>query len=279
MQQPDITSTYSDRIKRHLATYKRETLGVLEDGIWARNSRPYPHILPIHLSRLNVVEPVRDAFWPYAERKGLTRQLHRDFHHLNSSQALAFNLFFTFVALPWSQPQVLLAALGLEGKRIQRFAFEYVPDREEGTNFDFFASFSDSTRLLVEVKLTEAKFGRCRGDQKHDEKRRLLYAPRLANKVSPRCIEPDAFFCRYQLLRNLSHLGVNDTLMLLVPRANVGTYDEGHAFIANDVAIEWQSRVRIVALEDLVNFYAPVANPHTTSALAAIQAKYLAHDV
>lgn len=270
-----MVSTYSNRLKRHLATYKRETLGVSEDGIWARTGRRYPHILPQHLNRLNIVEPIRDAFWLYAESEALMRQLHGDFHHLNSSQAFAFNLFFTFVALPWSQPELLLDALGLERKRIETFGFEYEPDPKEGTNFDFFASFSDGARLVVEVKLTETEFGRCRNDQRHDQKRRRLYSPRLADKVAPHCMEPQAFFCRYQLLRNVSHLRAHDTLVLLVPRANSQTFDEAQAFIGDDVTVEWQSRVRVVALEDLFGFFGELANVHTTSALAALRAKYL----
>ena len=272
--------SYVDSLKAHLADYKHNQLGVFEDGLWSRNSQPYPHILPLELRQLNIVAPIRAAFWEYAEREGLSLQLHRDFHHLNSSQALAFNLFFPFVALAWSQPQLLLAALGLDGKQVASFGFEVVPDPQEGTNFDFLAIFSDDTRLFVEVKLAETEFGRCEPDARHEEKRQSLYVGRLADKVIPTCLESPAFFSSYQLLRNLSHLSPADTLILLVPRANRGTFEQAHTFIADAVMPRWHSRVHLVALEELIEAVsAPTRNAETIALTESLREKYLAHGV
>ena len=39
------TAAYSDRLKAHLATYKRGRLGVTENGAWRSNSKEQEHVL------------------------------------------------------------------------------------------------------------------------------------------------------------------------------------------------------------------------------------------
>ncbi len=85
--------SYAERMKAHLAAYKRHSLGVSEDGVWAKTGNSYPHILPTDRQQLNILEPFRHEFWAYCEAHKPAIRLHRDFHHLNSSQALTFNLF------------------------------------------------------------------------------------------------------------------------------------------------------------------------------------------
>ena len=99
--------------------------------------------------------------------------------------------------------------------------FEAVPVRAEGTNFDFLMPCSHGGRTLWEFKLTENDFGAALDDEAHRAKLRDHYTPRLQALVEARLLQPEAFFPRYQLLRNLSHLENDvDTLAIVVPEAH-----------------------------------------------------------
>ena len=63
------------------------------DGNW--RGKFYPHILPKEKKDLNIIEGIRNDFWPYLNKTDI--KLHQYFHHLNSSQALCFNLFFPLI--------------------------------------------------------------------------------------------------------------------------------------------------------------------------------------
>jgi hypothetical protein len=87
---------YSTALKQHLSQYKVSRIQVTENGIWRRNKKPYSHILPFKHQELNLLETFRQPFWDYFAKAGI--KLQRDFHHLNSSQAICFNLFFPFMS-------------------------------------------------------------------------------------------------------------------------------------------------------------------------------------
>jgi hypothetical protein len=85
--------SYEKALKAHLDEYRRGRLGGVESGILLANGveRPYGHILPTKLQWLNILEPFRAEVMQYQISNAL--RLHPYFHHLNSSQAFAFNLF------------------------------------------------------------------------------------------------------------------------------------------------------------------------------------------
>jgi hypothetical protein len=250
---------YSTRLKQHLSEYKRARLNVPDNGVWSRNGRPYSHILPALLREHNILEEIRADFWEYARAKGLVRHLHSDFHHLTSSQALAFNVFFPFVAGVWAKPSLLTGALELPAREVVSAEFEAVPDREEGTNFDFLATFEDNSRLLIEMKFCETGFGACRNDAKHRKKLKSLYRGRLESKVAPQMLAAPTFFQEYQLLRNVSHLRPEDTLILLLPRANGRPFDHARRFITEALTPGWRHAVKVIALEDFLTRLANAA--------------------
>src|SRR5579884_3038714 len=125
---------YSTELKAHLSQYKVSTMKILENGIWRKNKRPYPHILPFKHQDLNILKPFRPEFWGYHAKSAIT--LHHDFHHLNSSQAMCFNLFFPLISDEKSGLQ-LLADVFLIREPVSSPRFEFVLDPTEGTNFDF----------------------------------------------------------------------------------------------------------------------------------------------
>ena len=246
------TAPYHETLRAHLAAYKRRRLGVIEDGVWLGNGREYDHILPGSLERLNILEGIRREFWDYFEAHERQLSLHTDFRHLNSSQAFAFNLLFPFVgSATLSAP--LCAALGSPGRSIVAASFEHVPDPAERTTVDLHATLDDGTRLLVEVKLTEPHFGQCVPGETHRRKYLDHYLPRLSGLARPESVGAENFFLNYQLFRNVSHLDVarGDVLVLLLPRANTVTWDEGRRFMESCLLEAAREHVRLVAAEDV----------------------------
>jgi hypothetical protein len=109
---------------------------------------------------------------------------------------------------------------------------------------------SDGRRLLWEFKLTEADFGTAADDAPHRDKLTKIYMPRLQHLVEPRMLEPAYFFSRYQLLRNVSHLGAQDALILAIPRAHTRLLALAKAFV-DELKTDLQARATIVPIEDL----------------------------
>jgi len=212
---------YRRRLLAHLARYKTARLGVRENGVWSRNGRPYSHILPEGLKRLNILETIRTEFWDYVKDHP-ELQLHSDFHHLNSSQAMCFNLFFPLFGLPGANGGALLRSLGLPQGPVKDWAFEHVFNIEEGTHFDFLLTGRSGRTVLFEVKLSESAFGNATPDERHHKKLDTIYRPALAGKVVPECLRAGKFFRHYQLFRNVAYADAEGRahVVLLVPRQN-----------------------------------------------------------
>jgi hypothetical protein len=237
--------TYQQRAKSHLSSYKRKRLGVRARGVWLRNGRPYPHILPQPLYQLNILETIRTQFFGHLSHR---EALHRDFHHLTSSQALCFNFFFPFVGLTGVSAEPLFRALRLPLRSIQDSGFEHVPDAEEGTNFDFWMT-DGADEIFVEVKFTEGGFGRAKVDAKHLDKLEKIYRPRLEDKVRSEALDPPIFCANYQLLRNVAYTSPNAYSVFLLPRANDKLH-KGIEFLQEVLRPAIKRRVRVIYLED-----------------------------
>lgn len=235
-------STYQAVLQGHLAKYKANRLGVLEPGLFGGNGRAYKHILPLDLRRLNVLEPFRAEFWAYHKLHPEIR-LHRYFHHLNSSQALAFNLFFPFFSSGSKAAIALTRSLGVTSN-VMHWKFEHVPDRAEGTNVDVAWCSASGSWIYCEVKLSEAEFGTAKPDTEHRYKLKHIYEERLSGLVKPELLGPDKFFRHYQLLRNISFLGRSrvDHVVFLVPAANKALADPIDRVIR---ALEPSARARV----------------------------------
>lgn len=149
---------YAKWLKQHLSEYRVQRFGVTELGIWKRNGRHYPHILPERFLEMNILETCRKEFWAYfRSRRGIT--LHPGFHHLNSSQAMCFNLFFPFFGLPEIDPKPFLAELGVQTNQVRTLGFEGILDEAEGTNLGFYWQLSSGQEYLFEIKLSKGGFG------------------------------------------------------------------------------------------------------------------------
>lgn len=245
-------SAYALRLRSHLAAYKRQRLGVSEDGHWRGNGKPYPHILPEALKRLNILETVRREFWHHPGLGAV--ELHGDFRHLNSSQALAFNLFFPYFGLGLSATGPLLHALGLPQGRVTDWGFERILQSEEGTHVDFYVRLDSGTQAVVEVKLSEVRFGPCSRDDAHRRKLDRIYRGRLTGKVVDDSLDEGFFFRNYQLLRNISYADVvaDHHVIFLIPRENAGLDAYARAFLDKALLPRVRGNVRVVSLEDVV---------------------------
>ena len=145
---------YQSELNRHLAEYKRAVLGISEAGLYRHHGAdlPYDHILPIQQRDSNLLAEAA----PFAQifLRNSPGKRHRYFHHLNSSQAFAFNLFFPFFSGGDETAKVLLMALGQQA-RLTAWQLEDIPDEREGTNIDAWWKTNDGVQTFCEVKLSE----------------------------------------------------------------------------------------------------------------------------
>lgn len=244
--------SYQATLCAHLGRYRANVLGIAERGTFRHDGieREYDHILPLAQRHANLIGIARDQVIRYlADHPGI--KLHKFFHHLNSSQAFAFNLLFPYFEGSDADAEILLKALRQVGP-LRAWEPEAVPDPEEQTNVDVLWR-TDRGRTLCEVKLSETSFGKAVGDERHMRKLTDTYGPTLRGKVADDLLEPKRFFENYQLLRNLWHVVECDAdqLLLLLPRANVIAWREAQNFLRN-LGPGMRTRVSALAIEDVI---------------------------
>lgn len=243
---------YQSTLQSHLANYARARLGVYEEGTY--QGKTYPHILPPRLKYLNFLEPVRAELQAYLDEKENRKiKLHKYFHHLNSSQAFAFNFFYPYFAAGGKSAKALSTVLGADAT-VKDWAFEEVPDPAEGTNVDVVWSTAGGGTVFCEVKLSEADFGRAENDERHRKKLAKIYRPRLEELVSDDLLEEKAFFSHYQLLRNVSLMAGSekDRLVLLMPRANESLSPQLKTVLAGTQP-KVRNRIHVAYIEDCLS--------------------------
>jgi hypothetical protein len=167
--------SYQDDLKEHLAEYKRSGLGISEPGIFryrGRNVRR-SHILPLANSSLNLLEEASSFFASYPKVRR-----HRDFHHLNSSQAFAINLFFPYFSGKPESSEVKLSetefgkAIGNDRRRVKLIRYsETLKLHLEG-------------RRLAEASFFEAyQFNRNVWHMVREDRSRLMFLLPRANAI------------------------------------------------------------------------------------------------
>ena len=244
--------SFQSQLKDHLGDYKISNLGILEDGFW--RSKPYRHILPKELYKLNILETIRDEFWDYFESQNALK-MHRYFYHLNSSQAMCFNLFYPFIMDNNRYLNILLGTLGLPTNGVSEASFEKVIDKPEGTNFDFYIGYENGMQILFEVKLQESGFGSAINNEERNKKFKRIYKKRMRNIISTRFQNRLVFFKYYQLIRNLTYLGYNDKthLFFIMPFENKSLENKTSELINFLIEGKYKDRVNIQFLENLVS--------------------------
>lgn len=178
-------------------------------------------------------------------------------HHLNSSQIVCYEFFRPMLNADRTAKEILKRFLTersiSEHKGVLMGRFEYLPNPDEYTNFDFYLEGND-VRVYFEIKYTENGFGKCDKDQTHKDKFETIYKPMIATCG---CLskEPtfDEFCKYYQLFRNVLRVtkqdGIKEYSIFLYPQEN--TIAEKHfdefvtEFISGDLAshvvrIHWE---------------------------------------
>jgi len=240
---------YQTTLQQHLGNYAKGRLGVLEKGTY--KGRPYTHVLPKGLRFLNFLESVRKELQNHLGVHPSIK-LHQYFHHLNSSQAFAFNLFYPYFAAGGLAARTLSASLGVDADVLEKsWEFESVPDKTEGTNVDVMWRISGGTCVFCEVKLSESGFGTAENDTRHQKKLAGIYKPRLASLVSDDLLNDKTFFDNYQLLRNVALLAGNEKhkLVILAPRENE-SLDPALRKILKGVKPGVRERINVAYIED-----------------------------
>jgi hypothetical protein len=247
-----LSVDFRNQALKWLAEYKLTVLGVHENGIWLRNRREYAHILPVKLRSLNILPDVRDEFWKWFRRPSSGHvSLHTDFHHLNSSQALCFNLFWPILSSR-QLLSILLPALEISGcPDHSGAAFEFQPNRSEGTNFDFMLPLKSGERVYFEIKYSESRFASAKMDEKHIVKFNSVYSSLIQNKFEERYSGSANFLKNYQILRNIWHLRSGDYCIFLFPAANRHLLRSEKIIEACSVE-PFKSHVKIVYTENLI---------------------------
>jgi hypothetical protein len=250
--------TYAQHLNAHLSRYKAKHLGALKPGtfMYRGEELQYDHVLPKEQQWLNILEPFRPDIQRYLRDRPAIK-LHRSFHHLNSSQAFALNLFFPYFEKGGASQ--LLAAMGSTGN-LSSWEPECIVDISEGTNVDVTWQ-SGSQRTYCEVKLSEQEFGSAQNDEAHRDKLERIYKPSLAGACAPELLQPEYFFQNYQLFCNVWLIArePGSQLVFFVPRTNTKIWRQLASFLGL-LASPLAARVRAVAVEDAISSLARAEN-------------------
>jgi hypothetical protein len=249
-----MDSLYSNRLRAQLAAYKNTHLTGIPDDSSTVNGEDetYAHVLPEESYRANILPTIRDDFWIWFEQQQPKLKLHQLFHHLDSSQAMAFNLLFPFIRSGKADRR-LLKVLGVVGAAEYSAGFDKMLHGQENTTVDFYLEADTGRRIFFGVKLAEGEFGRCAGDDEHQEKLREEYAVHLREHVDAKWLERSTFRANYQVLRTLSYLGryPDSGAVFIFPKANEQLMEVA-ASIKQIVSKSLAPRVAILYLEYLV---------------------------
>lgn len=224
---------YTRDRKGHLGTYAKE-LHLPIGGEW-QGKGSYSHILKFekgadnYISRENKHRAVceKNILPGVLSDMFSMHEMHRYAHHLNSSQVLCYNYFRPLITEDCNPTEELVSLLKKQGIKISSSAicsFEYCPDKEEKTQFDFHVQ-DGNIEVFFEIKYTEDGFGKAEKDNAHKNKFKTTYNDYLEKQtVLTSRPEFEEFANHYQLYRNAIRItDKNKYVILLYPEANEKT--------------------------------------------------------
>ena len=163
--------TFAKRCKEHLGCYLNEKYPDRINGLY--NGKEYKHIIKILENEdKKYVIKIYNLLCYNDDFEKLIKSVHRDAHHLNSSQVMCYNFFRNLM-----KEEIADGALGWHGFASSKLVdfmkekcgitisenaecfFEY-EEKGEKSQFDFFISDSENeTQIYFEIKYTESDFG------------------------------------------------------------------------------------------------------------------------
>ena len=273
MEKRKTTSkNFKDSVLCHLSKYKEKNLEIKECGIYRHNGKNIPkeHILSIPkgeskekvVKEYNVLSCLKDKKFLIEEK-----DLHRFAHHLNSSQMMCYNFFRPYIELEEKgkvRPNKdLIKLLGdcefnIKTCNDAECQFEYVQGdeyKEEGTNFDFYLRLGE-TEVFFEIKYTEEGFGKCKNDEKHEEKFKKVYQGLIGNcdAIKKPVRFDDEFRKYYQLFRNsIRAKDKNKYVVFIYDKNNNYCESQLNEFKEKYISKDYQENVKGITWQDLVN--------------------------
>lgn len=245
-------SDYGAALRTRLAAYRERYLTGAGDGRSEHEGDGCePQVLAQADYRLNILPQIRERFWTWFDSADPKPSLEADFHRLDSSQALVFNLFFPLVESGVADAR-LLQALGIIVGGGFHARFDSVVDAEEKTRFDFCLESKSGQKIFFDLKLAEGRYASC--DDEPD--RRMLERecrPYLEQHVDAKWLAPDALSVNSEILRHVAYLGrdADSGLVFILPKANE-RLTESDETIKRIVSKSFAPRVAILYLEYLV---------------------------
>jgi hypothetical protein len=128
-----------------------------------------------------------------------------------------------------------------------------VVDKNEGTNVDVAWQDRNRSWTYCEVKLTEAKFGGAKGEERHHLKLSKTYAPLLCDHCPPKLLESTVFFANDQILRNV-WLAARDSegrVLFLMPKQNEVLWGPLQTILKCLVS-ELRARINVISIEEVL---------------------------
>ena len=270
-----MSQHYEDRLKVHLAAWKRAMLAEARDEAWTRAGPSFRDVVPSDKRHLNLLAGARAGVTAWLARQPLLR-LRRDFHRLDSSQAMALNLFWPAVATPAGRA-ALAQALGCAPIASTSPLFESIPDPSCRTAFDLHLYTQDGGQLLFELRLGEHRFAETREGAAPLAGLDDVRLERLQARVAPAWLSPEPSPARRLLLRALAELSTDaDRLFLIAPQGNHALLEQAADF-AGGLAADVRGQVVVLPMETLVQRLraaAPEGDAHWDAYYAEFLRKY-----
>lgn len=240
-----------DEIKKHLTSYKLNSLKTEKSGVWKGRYK-----LPYILSEQDKIQNLIMKSYPkefqqlYLEQKD---SLHSCFAHLNSSQALCFNLFYPLVFC--KRLSVINSSItnnsSASFEHVEEDSFETIQNNREKTNFDFFIN-DKGTKYFFEIKYTEKNFGNVESfnnNDRHDKKYNSYYKGQVA-KIAAREVSEKDFFDNYQIWRNVCHADIGIVYFIFLKDRK--SLEKRIRSIAAQCKNEYKKKIKVLYIEDLV---------------------------
>jgi len=240
---------FSDRVKSHLGSYKKNVLNIHDKGKYLHNGKThyFDYILPIGLEMKNIL--------PYNNHKaekvldGI--DLHRYHYHPNSSQIMCINFFYPLKEKPLNH---ILRILDIDDE-VDYSEFEKASDVEGAnyrkTMFDFYIRTKGGKNVFFEIKYTEDGFGKAEDDEDHQRKFTDVYEPKLnqSEVINKEFKIKESFFENYQIIRNVININEDSYVVFIYPEENIRI--RSGAKMARDLIIssKWQNHFKPITWE------------------------------
>ena len=205
----------------------------------------------------------------------LLKKLHRDAHHLNSSQILCYNFFRPLIDSANGSPKLVekLKSFEVKIETITRCEFEHNDNKGDGTEFDFYIEGKDSNgaavKVFIEVKYTESSL---RNSDAFSKDKKTTYEKKFEETYTPmfetqQCLKKipsyDEFYTYYQCFRNVLRVENENTYSIfLYPSKNeiakkfcefkdfLADSEENKLYGSNVLFINWEDIVKEDELYD-----------------------------